>query len=90
VTYDWSSGRIIALFVVFGVAITTFVALQIILGDRATVPAEITRQQTIAFASFFGICGRVVFCYDLLHSYLGKLHRPSDGMVFVNLLIVSS
>ncbi|KAJ5369331.1 Sucrose symporter plant [Penicillium cataractarum] len=56
VTYDWASGRIIALFLVFGVAIVVFVALQVILKDRATVPTDIARQQTIAFASFFGIC----------------------------------
>lgn len=56
VTYDWSNGRIIALFVVFGIAIVAFVALQIILGDKATVPTDIARQRTIAFASFFGLC----------------------------------
>lgn len=56
VKYDWSSGRIIALFVVFGVAIVAFVALQIFLGYRATVPTEIARQRTIEVASLFGIC----------------------------------
>ncbi|KAJ5369760.1 Sucrose symporter plant [Penicillium cataractarum] len=56
VTYEWSSGRIIALFVVFGVALIAFVALQIFLGYRATVPPDIARQRTIAFASLFGIC----------------------------------
>lgn len=55
VTYDWSSGRIVVLFVVFGIAVVSFIALQIILRDRATIPADIARQQTIAFASFFGI-----------------------------------
>lgn len=56
VTYDWSNGRIIVLFVIFGVAIVAFIALQIVLGDKATVPTEIARQRTIAFASFFGLC----------------------------------
>ncbi|RDW64396.1 MDR family MFS transporter [Aspergillus mulundensis] len=56
VTYEWANGRIIALFVIFGVAILAFVALQIVLGDRATVPSGIARQRTIAFASFFGLC----------------------------------
>ncbi|CRL17321.1 Sucrose/H+ symporter, plant [Penicillium camemberti] len=60
VTYDWSNGRIIALFVVFGIAIVAFVALQIILGDKATVPTDIARQRTIAFASFFGLSIRGV------------------------------
>jgi hypothetical protein len=42
--------------VIFGVTIIAFVAFQIFLGDRATVPSDIARQQTIAFASFFGLC----------------------------------
>ncbi|KAL5360729.1 hypothetical protein BJX96DRAFT_175573 [Aspergillus floccosus] len=56
VTYDWSNGRIIALFVVFGVAIVAFIALQIVLEDKATVPADIACQRTIASASFFSLC----------------------------------
>ncbi|KAJ6028746.1 MFS general substrate transporter [Penicillium herquei] len=56
VTYDWSNGRIIALFVIFALAIIAFIVLQIMLGDKATVPTDIARQRTIAFASFFGLC----------------------------------
>ncbi|KAL4740438.1 MFS general substrate transporter [Aspergillus similis] len=56
VTYEWSNGRIIALFVIFGVAVVAFIALQVVLGNKATVPTEIARQRTIAFASFFGLC----------------------------------
>ncbi|PLB51510.1 MFS general substrate transporter [Aspergillus steynii IBT 23096] len=56
VRYDWSNGRIIALFVVFGIAILAFILLQIVLGDKATVPTDISRQRTIASASFFGLC----------------------------------
>ncbi|KAJ5675785.1 Sucrose symporter plant [Penicillium macrosclerotiorum] len=56
VTYEWSNGRIIALFVIFGLAVFAFIALQVVLGNKATVPTEIARQRTIAFASFFGLC----------------------------------
>ena len=35
-TYDWSSGRIIALFVLFGVLFVAFVAVQFWLGEGAT------------------------------------------------------
>ncbi|KAK8044769.1 hypothetical protein PG993_004793 [Apiospora rasikravindrae] len=54
--YSWSNGRIIALLVVFGVAIVVFCALQAWMGHDATVPARIASQRSIAFASLFGIC----------------------------------
>jgi hypothetical protein len=56
VTYEWSNSRIIAIFVVFGVAVVAFIALQFVFGEKATVPTEIARQRTIAFASFSGLC----------------------------------
>lgn len=56
VTYEWSNGRIVALFVIFGLTIIAFVALQFLLRDKATVPTDIAGQRTIAFASFFGLC----------------------------------
>ena len=39
-TYPWNSGRVIALFVVFGVLLITFVATQIIKGENATGKAR--------------------------------------------------
>ncbi|PYI00169.1 MFS general substrate transporter [Aspergillus ellipticus CBS 707.79] len=56
VTYPWSNGRIIALFVVFGLALMVFIGLQAGLGQNATVPMDIARQRTIAAASYFGLC----------------------------------
>ena len=35
-TYDWSSGRIIALFVLFGILFIAFIAVQVWLGEKAT------------------------------------------------------
>ncbi|RAK74682.1 MDR family MFS transporter [Aspergillus fijiensis CBS 313.89] len=56
VTYLWSSGRVIALFVIFALALLAFVGLQLFLGEDATVPIGIARQRTIASASLFGLC----------------------------------
>ncbi|RAH76929.1 MFS general substrate transporter [Aspergillus japonicus CBS 114.51] len=56
VTYPWSSGRVIALFVIFGLALLAFIGLQFFLGEDATVPIPIARQRTIAAASLFGLC----------------------------------
>ncbi|KAJ5193545.1 hypothetical protein N7449_009687 [Penicillium cf. viridicatum] len=55
-TYAWSDGRIIALFVVFGLTLITFCYLQWHLKGNATVPISIAGQRTIACASLFEFC----------------------------------
>ncbi|KAF5012270.1 hypothetical protein FDECE_1651 [Fusarium decemcellulare] len=55
-TYAWSSGRIIALFVVMGVCFIVFIAIQIRVPDRATVPPHIITQRSIAASSFSMFC----------------------------------
>lgn len=54
--HPWSDGRIIALFVVFGVLIIAFVGIQIWKGEDATVPPRIFRQRSILAGTWFGIC----------------------------------
>lgn len=49
--YPWSSARIIALFVVFGVLLIAFIASQAWRGDKATLPPRILRQRSIISAS---------------------------------------
>jgi hypothetical protein len=44
-TYPWKSGRVIALFVVFGVLTIMFIAVQIWKQDRGTVPPRILKQR---------------------------------------------
>ncbi|KAJ5578221.1 MFS general substrate transporter [Penicillium hispanicum] len=56
IEYPWSNGRIVALFVVFGVGLLGFVGLQIAMSDDATVPVRIARQRSILFASLFAFC----------------------------------
>ena len=64
VTYAWSDGRIIALFIVFGVLLLLFIGIQIYGQDNATVPPRVASQRTIAFACLFGICvGGSFFIY---------------------------
>ncbi|KAL2857307.1 major facilitator superfamily domain-containing protein [Aspergillus pseudoustus] len=55
VTYAWSNGRIIALFVLFGALLIAFVVIQWRLKDTATVPPRIASQRTIASAALFGL-----------------------------------
>ncbi|ODQ50977.1 putative MFS toxin efflux pump [Saitoella complicata NRRL Y-17804] len=52
-TYAWSSGRIIALLVVFTVLLVVFVGVQWKLGERATIPLGIMRQRTVFFSAWF-------------------------------------
>lgn len=51
--YPWSNWRIIFLFVLFGILICTFVAIQFWKGDRATVPPRIIKQRTVGASAFF-------------------------------------
>jgi MFS family permease len=53
--YPWDSGRVIALFVVFGVLLLAFIASQIWRGDKATLPPRILRQRSIASASLANV-----------------------------------
>lgn len=52
-TYAWSSGRIIALLVVFSVTFVAFAAIQIWNRDTAMVPPRILTQRTIASGAWF-------------------------------------
>lgn len=56
--YPWNNAHIIGLFVCFGVLIILFVASQIYLGPKATLPPHILKQRTVlsatSFALFFG------------------------------------
>jgi Fungal trichothecene efflux pump (TRI12) len=62
--YPWSNGRVVALFVVFGLSMASFVAIQIWKKDNATVPPRIFKNRNVwgtalfsaaLGASFFGI-----------------------------------
>jgi hypothetical protein len=54
--YDWSSGRIIALFVVFGILVIIFIIIQILTGNQATVPPRIFKNRNVWGACLFGFC----------------------------------
>ncbi|KAI0403075.1 major facilitator superfamily domain-containing protein [Xylaria palmicola] len=50
-TYSFSDGRVIALFVVFGVTLIAFIGVQAWLGEKATIPPRVGLQRTIWSAS---------------------------------------
>ncbi|KAJ6615512.1 major facilitator superfamily domain-containing protein [Mycena sp. CBHHK59/15] len=54
-TYPWKSGRIIALFVVFGVLTLAFAAVQAWKQDSATLPPRILKTRSIWSGSWFAL-----------------------------------
>lgn len=54
--YEWQDGRIIALFVLFGVLIIIFIGIQLWKQENATVPPRILKQRTVAAASWYAFC----------------------------------
>ncbi|CAF9938024.1 hypothetical protein IMSHALPRED_000629 [Imshaugia aleurites] len=52
----YGAGRIIALFVVFGVLAVAFAIVQLWKGDNATVPPRILKKRSIAFGAWFVFC----------------------------------
>lgn len=54
--YAFNSGRIIALFVLFGVLIVAFLYIQYRQDEKATVPPRIIKQRSIAAAAWFSFC----------------------------------
>lgn len=55
-TYAWSSGRIIALLVLFGVLAVAFLLIEIWEGDDAMLPARVFAQRSTIFAVLFSFC----------------------------------
>ncbi|GKT45536.1 efflux pump aflT [Colletotrichum spaethianum] len=51
--YEWNDGRIIALFVIFGVGFIAFAAVQVLMPKTATVPLRIIKQRTMLAGAFF-------------------------------------
>lgn len=52
-TYAWDNGRIIALFVLFGVLLAVFIYIQHRQQDNATVPPRVLRNRTVWAGAFF-------------------------------------
>ncbi|KAI5357142.1 putative major facilitator superfamily, MFS transporter superfamily [Septoria linicola] len=80
-TYAWSDGRIIALFVVFGVALIGFVLVQIFKPETATIPARIIKNRSIVSGMLFVFClasAMMIFVY-----YIALYFQASKGTTAV-------
>lgn len=55
-TYAFSNGRIIALFVLFGLLLIAFIALQLWGGENATIPPRVLKQRSVLSGAFYMFC----------------------------------
>ena len=55
-TYSWRSSRVIALLVLSSVLLVSFIIVQIVLGESATVPPRIIKQRSVAFGLWWSTC----------------------------------
>ncbi|CAH0022351.1 unnamed protein product [Clonostachys rhizophaga] len=89
--YDWSNGRVIGLFVTFGVLIIMFVGVQFWKKDRATVPPRVFSDRLVwscaAFAVFFGALFFPLVYYGANAVRSGIMNLPMIiGLVVMSIL----
>ncbi len=69
--YQWNDGHIIALFVVAGVLLLAFAAVQVLLPDTATLPPRLFNSRSVLAALWNTLCvncGNYVFGNNPLHT----------------------
>ncbi|KAI1428104.1 putative efflux pump [Xylaria sp. FL1777] len=81
-TYPWNNGRIIGLFVVFGVLIIAFLFIQWRQQENATVPPRIFRQRTVMAGSFFAFT--IGSAFFLFIYYIPIWFQAVQGVSAVN------
>lgn len=85
--YTWSSSRIIALLVVFGVLILIFLIIQILSGDKATVPPRVFKNRNIWGSCLFGFSLGAAFF--VLIFYLATWFQAIKGVSAVKSAIMN-
>lgn len=81
-TYPWNNGRIIGLFVVFGVLILAFLFVQWRQQENATVPPRIFRNRTVMAGSFFAFS--IGSAFFLFIYYIPIWFQSVQGVSAVN------
>lgn len=80
-----SDGRMVTLFVVFGVLMIAFFLIQILRKDSRTIPSTILRNRSMCFACLFGLCVTAAMVVAVSESHLGasvrSLGRPTHSWI---------
>ncbi|KAJ7764007.1 major facilitator superfamily domain-containing protein [Mycena maculata] len=96
--YPWKSGRIIALFVVFGVLIGIFIGIQLWKQDRATIPPRILKKRSIWSSALYAFCiGSAFFIlsfylpiwFQAIHG-VSAVHSGIDNLPMILSLVLAS
>jgi MFS family permease len=79
--YEWNSGRIIALLVLFGVLMIGFIVVQIWKQEAATVPPRVFKNRTVASGSWFGsMLGASFFVLVYFVSHMRQAHSSASSL----------
>lgn len=83
--YDWSSGRVIALLVVFAVLFVAFCLVQIFMREHATIPLHIIKNRSILAAQLYVFClngsfNVVVFYVPLWFQVIQNVNAIDSGI----------
>lgn len=91
-TYPWSDGRIIALFVLFGVLIIVFAGVEYWKKDGATVPPRLITQRSVAAGCWYAFCNgagffMVMFYVPLWHQVIRDVSAVESGIRLLSFLV---
>ncbi|KAK0651142.1 major facilitator superfamily domain-containing protein [Cercophora newfieldiana] len=91
-TYPWSNGRIIALFVLFGILGIAFGFVQFRRGEKAIVPPRIIAQRSVAAAAWFAFFNGaaflvVVYYTPLWHQVIRQASAVESGIRLLPLIV---
>ena len=94
--YPWSSGRIIALLVVFAVLMIAFWLLQAWLSpENATIPLHIMKNRSMAFGAWFAFCqgaafNLFVFYLPLYFQTIKNASPIKSGVDYLPLILINT
>ena len=91
-TYAWSDGRIIGLFVVFGVMGIAFVLVEYWKKDDATVPPRVIMQRSVAAGAWYAFCNGagffvVVYYVPLWHQVIRGVSAVESGICLLPMMV---
>lgn len=97
-TYPWNNGRVIALFVLAGVLIIAFIAIQMWQQENATVPPRIFKKRTIFSGALYSLClggAMISLLYDIPIWFqavkgVSAVHSGIDTLPMVLALVIGA
>lgn len=87
--YAWSNGRVIALLVVFAVTLVAFIASQIWLGDRASLPPKIFMERSVLGSFWYLILLSGSMSTVFYYGECSEVSSPTSSLFIANQPLVS-